>query len=231
MAGAELLHWDGAAWSLVDFADLESTATRMAVNGAVGVDVMSVGISETVMRELARDTVILGAPSAEWWSRQETDLTRRFADTMRKGVIAGETTDQLIRRVRGTKAAEFTDGIMQASRRNAAALVRTSLSAVSAAAREATYQANDDVIRGTQHISVLDGRTTVICLAYSGASWDLEGNPLPDSPVVQPYLPLLVIDPKDVLPENAIPFSQVNGKWDRLIARLRTWSRTWLTLK
>ena len=38
---------------------------------------------------------------------------------------------------------------------------------------------------------------------------------------VQPYLPLLAIDPKDVLPENAIPFSQTNGKPDRLIPRLR----------
>jgi hypothetical protein len=38
---------------------------------------------------------------------------------------------------------------------------------------------------------------------------------------VQPYLPLLAIDPKQALPENAIPFSQTNGKWDRLIPRLR----------
>src|ERR1700744_3733269 len=39
--------------------------------------------------------------------------------------------------------------------------------------------------------------------------------------IVQPYLPLLAVDPKGLLPENAIPFSQTNGKWDRLIPRLR----------
>ena len=38
---------------------------------------------------------------------------------------------------------------------------------------------------------------------------------------IQPYLPLLAIDPKGTLPENAIPFSQANGKWDRLLPRLR----------
>jgi hypothetical protein len=38
---------------------------------------------------------------------------------------------------------------------------------------------------------------------------------------IQPYLPLLVIDPKAALPENAIPFSQANGTWDRLLPRLR----------
>ena len=33
----------------------------------------------------------------------------------------------------------------------------------------------------------------------------------------KPYLPLLVIEPKGTLPENAIPFSKGNGGWDRLL--------------
>jgi hypothetical protein len=37
----------------------------------------------------------------------------------------------------------------------------------------------------------------------------------------QPYLPLLAIDPGIRLPENAIPFSQASGNFDRLVARLR----------
>jgi len=38
---------------------------------------------------------------------------------------------------------------------------------------------------------------------------------------LQPYLPLIAIDPKLPLPENAIPFSQSGSNFDRLIARLR----------
>ena len=38
---------------------------------------------------------------------------------------------------------------------------------------------------------------------------------------IKPYLPLVVIDPKAVLPGNAIPFSHARGKWDRLAPRLR----------
>jgi hypothetical protein len=37
----------------------------------------------------------------------------------------------------------------------------------------------------------------------------------------QPYLPLIAVDPRAPLPENAIPFSQSGGNFDRLIARLR----------
>src|ERR1700680_2345804 len=37
----------------------------------------------------------------------------------------------------------------------------------------------------------------------------------------QPYLPLIAVDPQTSLPENAIPFSQSGGNFDRLAARLR----------
>jgi hypothetical protein len=37
----------------------------------------------------------------------------------------------------------------------------------------------------------------------------------------QPYLPLIAIDPKIALPDHAIPFFQIQGHSDRLIARLR----------
>jgi hypothetical protein len=37
----------------------------------------------------------------------------------------------------------------------------------------------------------------------------------------QPYLPLIAVDPETALPENAIPFSQSDGNFDRLTARLR----------
>jgi len=42
----------------------------------------------------------------------------------------------------------------------------------------------------------------------------------------QPYLPLIAIGPQTSLPQNAIPFSQSGGNFDRLIARLRTALRT-----
>src|ERR1700737_811389 len=37
----------------------------------------------------------------------------------------------------------------------------------------------------------------------------------------KPYVPLIAVDPKTPLPENAMPFTQSGGNSDRLIARLR----------
>lgn len=38
---------------------------------------------------------------------------------------------------------------------------------------------------------------------------------------IEPYVPLIAVDPPTLLPESAIPFSQGDGNSDRLIARLR----------
>ena len=37
----------------------------------------------------------------------------------------------------------------------------------------------------------------------------------------KPYLPLIAVDPQTSLPENAVPFSQTGGNFERLAARLR----------
>src|ERR1700756_3022176 len=37
----------------------------------------------------------------------------------------------------------------------------------------------------------------------------------------KPYVPLIAVDPRTRLPENAMPFSQSGDNFDRLIARLR----------
>src|SRR6266481_4682019 len=37
----------------------------------------------------------------------------------------------------------------------------------------------------------------------------------------QPYLPLIAVDPQTSLPENAIPFAQTGGHFERLMGRLR----------
>jgi SPP1 gp7 family putative phage head morphogenesis protein len=157
------------AAELQDLARIEAEWTLKTINTAVGAEIVSAMPSEKVLGELAKDTLIMGAPSAEWWKRQSGDFQFRFVTEMRMGLAQGETNAQLVKRVRG---------VTDITKRNAEALVRTSAQTVAAEARRATFKENDDVIKGIQQVSTLDGRTTDICIAYSGASWDLEGNPI-----------------------------------------------------
>lgn len=159
----------------------EVQAISRLVNRQIGVDLLSVGVSDSVITAMLNDNTIFGAPLKAYWSQQSSSLQARFATEMRAGIFAGETTADLIRRVRGTKAANYKDGLMQVARNGAEVVVRTAAQSVLNDARMEVYKANEDVIAGVQAQVTLDTRTSDICIARSGSAWDLEGNPLPDT--------------------------------------------------
>lgn len=121
------------------------------------------------------DVMIQGAPSSEWWSRQSADTQFRFSNAVRQGIVQGRTNQQIIGDVLGRGPGQ---GILEVSRRNAAALVQTSVQTVANVARLESFAQNADVVKGVEQISTLDGHTTDICIAYSGGQWDLEGKPI-----------------------------------------------------
>lgn len=157
----------------------ESRFILNAINKSVGIDLATVALSPETIREIARDTLIQGAKSSQWWAQQALRLQHRFALEMRQGMLAGETIDQMVRRIRGTAARGFKDGIMQSARREAAALVRTSVQAVSNASYQAMFSANDDIVKAQQWLSTLDSRVTVYCITRSGKLYSLDNPPRP----------------------------------------------------
>lgn len=159
---------------LLGLARHEAQATAQSF-AAIGLDAALP--TEAALKALVNGSLIEGAPSAAWWSKQSDDLAFKFAAQVRQGIAGNETVQQIVRRVIGSPRLG-TPGIMETSRRGATALVHTSIQQVSNDARLATFKANDDIIKGVQQLSTLDSHTTKICIAYSGASWDLEGNPI-----------------------------------------------------
>lgn len=133
--------------------------------------------TEAALKALVNGSLIEGAPSAAWWAKQNDNTAFAFAAQVRQGVAGNETVQQIVRRIIGSKRLG-TVGIMETSRRGATALVHTSIQQVANDARLATFKANDDIVKGVMQLSTLDSHTTKICIAYSGASWDLEGNPI-----------------------------------------------------
>jgi SPP1 gp7 family putative phage head morphogenesis protein len=114
--------------------------------------------------------------TASWGAKALT----RIEGAIRTGYAQGKTTDQIVRTIRGTKSANFQDGILGGeTKRDAAAVVRTAIQQTSTAAQMATYQANDDIVEGYQWISTLDSRTTSQCRALDGRIFKLGQGPLP----------------------------------------------------
>lgn len=113
----------------------------------------------------------------EWVAELDQAKFRRLRDAVRLGVVQGETVNQIVRRVRGTRALNYTDGVMQIGRRGAEAMVRTAVSHTTGAAQEALYAANSDVIAKEQWVSTLDTRTCKHCMALDGQTFEIGKGP------------------------------------------------------
>lgn len=159
--------------ALSKIAHLEATKTVNAVNTALKVGVATVGMSPEQLAAIAGKTLIAGKFPKEHWADQSKQLQDKFATRMREGMLKGEGIDKLTQRVRGTKAAAYTDGIMQASKAQAEALVRTSVISTANEARIATILGQSDLAKGIQWVATLDSRTSDICRALDGRQWTI----------------------------------------------------------
>ncbi|BDU72388.1 phage minor head protein [Mesoterricola silvestris] len=157
-----------------------------AVNAAMGADIMiPPKWTPELLRSLADGSLIQGAPSADWWARQGADLTNAFADQMRQGVLRGETITQLRDRILGqnlpgVNAAGKVDlrtvqpalrAPIYTARRNAEALVRSSVISMSSAAHHAAYEANSDIMAGETWTATLDISTCPRCGALDSVTF------------------------------------------------------------
>lgn len=82
---------------------------------------------------------------------------------IRRGAFEGKTNAQLIRDIRGTKAANYADGALEVTARNAQSIVRTAVQHVSSVARGKTFDRNAYIIEQVQWVSTLDNRTCPRC--------------------------------------------------------------------
>lgn len=160
--------------------DLQGIAKHEAT--ATSKSIVSIGLDSTmptsaVMKAMVADTLLQGAPLKAWWAKQAETTAFNFTAQVRQGVAQNETMQQIITRIVGS-VKNNVPGIMETSRRNASTLVHDSVMQIANDSKMAVYRENADVIKGVQQLSTLDSRTSAVCVAYSGAQWDLDGNPI-----------------------------------------------------
>lgn len=102
----------------------------------------------------------------------ETEVAR-LVTGVKMGFVQGQTTRQIVKSVVGS------GGLADISERNAATVIRTALSHVSNEARNETYRQNDDIIEKYEWVSTLDSRTSTICKARDGMTWEIGKGPVP----------------------------------------------------
>lgn len=107
----------------------------------------------------------------------EAATAKRVRDAIRMGYVEGEPIDRIVRRIRGTRAAGYSDGLLDWTRRDVAAVTRTAVAHTANVARQETYAAND--IERWMFVATLDNRTTVTCASLSGKTFPAGKGPMP----------------------------------------------------
>lgn len=109
----------------------------------------------------------------------EVSRAARIRDAIRIGYVEGQTIDQMVQRIRGTRALKYTDGLMQTDRRNVEAIVRTAINHTANFASDSFFAANASLIKALRWTSTIDGRTSEVCRARDGKLFPIDSGPRP----------------------------------------------------
>lgn len=110
---------------------------------------------------------------------------QRIAAVCRDGLRRGKSIDTISKEIRGTKAANFEDGILHFTRTEAETLARTGCCGIADEAKMQFYIANADVIKAVRHVATLSSNTCLVCGNYDGIVWRIpeEVNLIPKLPI------------------------------------------------
>ncbi len=157
-----------------------------------------------------------------------------FAKTVRNGLLTGESTDKLARRLKGRlrfgqpgslrQMAQAGGEVTAVANHQVMAMVRTSINQVANASSQQVYEANQDVTKRYRYVATLDSRTSAICQALDGQEFDYGKGPTPPQhfncrsttvPVID-YKGLRIPPPKPGKRRSSdglVPANQTYGQW------------------
>ena len=162
-----------------------------------------------------------------------TDQAERFSQVVRNGLLTGETTPSIAKRLIGNlqfgEEAKTVRQLVAAGGQATAvadnqvmALVRTSINQVANSASQQVYEANQDITKKYRYVATLDSRTSSICAALDGREFEYGKGPMPPQHFNCRSTTVPIIDP-DILPpsttakrasaDGPVPINTSYGQW------------------
>lgn len=215
---------------LVELASYEAGYAEQGLRNALQVEFDITKPTRSQLRAAVLSRPFQGKVLREWVNDLDAAQRRNLRDAIRIGFTEGESIDAIVRRIRGTRALQYRDGIMEATRRHAQTLARTAVNHVSNYARQDLYRENEDILAGWTFVATIDGKTTVQCAALDQRVYKIGEGPMPPRhPNCRSTSAPLLKDASEIfgrdvgkLPEGtrasidgAIPASTTYGEWLR----------------
>ena len=161
------------------------------------------------------------------------DQSERFSQVVRQGLLTGETTPSIAKRLIGSlqfgeEAKTVRQLVAAGGQATAVAdnqvitLVRTSINQVANTASQQVYEANQDITKKYRYVATLDTRTSAICAALDGREFEYGKGPMPPQHFNCRSTTVPVIDPGILPPSTTatraskngqVPINTTYGKW------------------
>jgi SPP1 gp7 family putative phage head morphogenesis protein len=139
------------------------------------VSVASVAVESVYAAAMAQP--FQGKLLREYIEGLEAGKAEAIRNAVRMGYVEGQTTGEIVRRIRGTRALNYADGLLETNRRGVEAIVRTAINHIGNFSRSAFYEANKQIIKLKRYTATLDSRTTELCASRDGNVYPLDNAP------------------------------------------------------
>lgn len=132
-----------------------------------------------LLRAIVTTRPFEGRTLRQWaQSIRRADIAR-IEGSIKIGMIQGESSSAIARRVVGTTRLAGRNGVTEITRRQATAITRTAVNAISNAAKREFYRANADLFTKEMYVATLDSRTTFICMSLDGKKFPVGEGSIP----------------------------------------------------
>ncbi len=153
-------------------AGYQSTLYQSVIPAAVQVRYSIASVSPNQVYSAAMSRPFQGRLLKDWASNIEAGRMTKIRDAIRIGYVEGKTASEIVRGIRGTRAAGYADGLLQRPRRDLMAVVQTAISHTAQVAREQFNDANRDLIKAEVWRSTLDTKTSEPCRIRDGLKYE-----------------------------------------------------------
>lgn len=135
----------------------------------------------SILKQITSSRPIQGQPLQKWFRGMGNMAIVDTEKVIRRGLVEGQSVDDMVRQIVPRAGQGRT--VLKKLRRNADAVVRTSVNHVVTQARQQTFIENKDVVKGWQFLATLDNKTSELCISLDGRQFPVGKGPLPPAHV------------------------------------------------